>query len=173
MMKKVLILLVLGILSAGCGASTETVQTAIAETQSHWTAVPTQTPYPTVNRTAVFIEAIDDLIIQLEKTIAVGENRTAQAAGKFTPTATGTLPPTKDFRTLNKSNGFFLVGEDIAPGVWRSTGTGDDCYWSITARDGDIIQNHFGLAGGTAYIPASAFQVEFEDCGGWEYLGPP
>jgi hypothetical protein len=40
------ILLVAVILSA-CAPSVQSVQTAIAETQSVWTPIPTQTPYPT------------------------------------------------------------------------------------------------------------------------------
>ena len=70
-----------------------------------------------------------------------------------------------------KGDGFYLINIDIAPGIWRSTGTGDSCYWAVTDRTGDIIDNHFGMAGGTAYIPATGFQVEFDDCGIWEYLG--
>jgi hypothetical protein len=54
--------------------------------------------------------------------------------------------------------------------VWRSDGTNDDCYWEITEADGDIIDNHFGMAGGTASIPASAFQVQFDDCGTWTFI---
>jgi hypothetical protein len=42
-----------------------------------------------------------------------------------------------------------------------------------TAANGDIIDNHFGMAGGTAYISPTAFQVEFNDCGTWVFLSPP
>jgi hypothetical protein len=66
-----------------------------------------------------------------------------------------------------------LIGIDIAPGVWRSTGTDDNCYWEITQANGDIINNHFGMSGGTAYLPANGFQVLFKNCGYWEYLSPP
>jgi hypothetical protein len=44
--------------------------------------------------------------------------------------------------------------------------TGEGCYWSITARNGDILENHFGQAGGTMYVPPTAFQVELDPaCG--------
>jgi len=73
-----------------------------------------------------------------------------------------------------KPAGNYLVGVDIAPGVWRNNGTTDNCYWEVTDRSGSIISNDFGMGGGTAYIPASAFQVSFnEDCGVWTYLGSP
>ena len=71
-----------------------------------------------------------------------------------------------------KSYGLYLVGSEIAAGNWRSSGNSDDCYWSITDNKGEIIDNHFGMAGGTMYIPSNAFQVELDkECGTWEYLG--
>src|SRR5688572_17427405 len=104
----------------------------------------------------------------------------------ITPTATDTPLPTNTPNAAQtstaeafgelvepKGDGFYLVNVDIAPGVWRSNGTGDGCYWATTRQTGSIIDNHFGASGGTAYIAASAFQVEFDDCGTWEYLSPP
>jgi hypothetical protein len=73
----------------------------------------------------------------------------------------------------NKGDGFYVVNMDIAPGIWRSTGTGDDCYWEVTQANGDIIDNHFGMSGGTVYITPTAFQVQFEDCGEWVFFSPP
>jgi len=80
--------------------------------------------------------------------------------------------PTPNPLSSDKSDGFFLVGVEIAPGVWRSQGNADNCYWSITTRTDNIINNYFGMAGGTMYIPATAFQVRLQDCGRWVYLGP-
>lgn len=93
----------------------------------------------------------------------------------ITPTPTNTIPPTKTPDPLKapKGAGFYLVGVDIAPGVWRSDGTGDSCYWAVTSTTGDILDNHFGMAGGTAYISPSGFQVEFTDCGTWTFLQEP
>jgi len=90
----------------------------------------------------------------------------------YTPTAT--IPPmsNKNPLTEDKDNGFYLIGVDIAPGVWRSTGTGDECYWGVTTRTGEYIHGGYGMSGGTAYLPATGFQVEFKDCGIWVYLGP-
>lgn len=36
----------------------------------------------------------------------------------------------------------------------------------------NILDNHYGMAGGTVTIWASDYEVEFNDCGMWEYLGP-
>lgn len=106
---------------------------------------------------------------------------------RFTPTITFTpLPPTAtpnkaltataEFQamlTSDKGDGFYLVNVDIAPGVWRSTGTGSSCYWGVTSKTGDILDNHFGMSGGTAYISPNAFQVEFNDCGIWVFVSGP
>lgn len=89
------------------------------------------------------------------------------------PTNTPTKKPTTDVTKLDKKPGFYLVGKEIAPGVWRSSGDLDDCYWEITTKTGDIIDNHFGMAGGTMYIPQSAFQVRLDkECGDWTWLSP-
>lgn len=91
-----------------------------------------------------------------------------------TPDAAATATAIKAIMlTSLRGNGFYLVNVDIAPGVWRSNGSGDDCYWETSTATGDIIDNHFGAAGGSAYISPNAFQVEFARCGSWEYLGPP
>jgi hypothetical protein len=74
--------------------------------------------------------------------------------------------------TEPKGNGFYTVGIEIAPGRWRSTGSQEDCYWARLTGNQDIIDNHFGMAGGSVTILASDYEVEFNDCGTWEYLGP-
>lgn len=85
------------------------------------------------------------------------------------PPPTATQPPLYD----TKYNGFYLINVDIAPGIWRSNGTSDNCYWEVTTATGDIIQNHFGMAGGTAFIPPNGFQVQFLNCGTWTYIQAP
>lgn len=74
--------------------------------------------------------------------------------------------------TAARGDGFYTVGDEIAPGAWRSTGTGDGCYWERLDADQDILDNHFGDAGGTVTIRSSDYEVHFDDCGAWEYLGP-
>lgn len=85
-----------------------------------------------------------------------------------TPRPTATQDPTR----RSRSDGFYLVGSEISPGLWRSTGTGDSCYWETTSRTGDINNNHFGMAGGTMYVRPSDFQVRLEGCGTWQFLSP-
>jgi hypothetical protein len=70
--------------------------------------------------------------------------------------------------------GVYLVGIDIAPGVWRSTPGADDCYWKRADRTGDIIDNYYSFSGGTIYIAPTDFSVELStECDTWTYLSAP
>lgn len=69
-------------------------------------------------------------------------------------------------------DGFHTVGEEIGAGLWRSNGSGDSCYWARLNSNQDILDNHFGSAGGSVRIRPSDYEVRFEDCGTWEYVGP-
>ncbi len=71
-----------------------------------------------------------------------------------------------------KGDGFYTVGVEIAPGRWKSTGTESGCYWARLDAFQNTLGNHFGNSGGTATIRASDYEVEFNGCGMWEYLGP-
>ncbi len=70
-----------------------------------------------------------------------------------------------------KGTGFYTVGVEIVPGRWQSTGTGDGCYWARLDGNQNLIDNHFGNAGGTMTIGQNDYEVEFNDCGTWEYQG--
>jgi hypothetical protein len=91
----------------------------------------------------------------------------------MTPTITPTVTPTLDPLKKAKGSGMYLVNVDIAPGVWRSDGKNDNCYWKVSSATGGIIRNYYGMAGGTIYIPESGFQVELNDCGTWTFLQNP
>jgi len=150
MNKKIIVVILLcSVLISACAPSAEEIQTAIQKTQSAWTQIPTHTAYPTYTPYPTFTP------IPVTNTPA--------------NTATPTVPPLFS----DKGNGFYLVNVDIAPGVWRSNGTSDGCYWSVTSATGDIIENHFGQSGGTAFISPDAFQVEFNDCGTWSFVQAP
>ena len=72
-----------------------------------------------------------------------------------------------------KESGFYTVGIEIASGLWRSTGTGDGCYVARLDENQETIDNHFGSAGITVSVQPTDYEVEFNDCGTWEYLGKP
>ena len=72
----------------------------------------------------------------------------------------------------NKSDGFYTVGVEIVPGRWKSTGSGDGCYWARLNGNQGLLDNHYGNAGGTVTIRATDYEISFDGCGKWEYLGP-
>ncbi len=168
-------MLVSVVILAACTPKPEQIAPYLQQTLAAWptqTAYPTLTPNPTFTLYPTFtpIQTYTPVNTQTPKVIVV--TATGTATPEYTPTITETPTPTKDPLMMDKRPGIYVVGTDIAPGLWRSLSTGDDCYWEITTRTGDIIDNHFGKAGGTMYIQPNAFQVMLEDeCGNWTYLG--
>jgi hypothetical protein len=146
-MKSVAIILGLALLLAGCGQSgvdDEAVQTAL-------------------------------VVIAAERT------REAQAAsGAATPeepsdaaTVTSDAEIDQLEATGPHEDGVYLVGVDIAPGLWRSTATGQDfCYWARRKYDGVILASYYGLPGGEMSVDANDYEVELDGCGTWIYVGP-
>ena len=71
----------------------------------------------------------------------------------------------------DKTSGVYTVNVEIQPGKWESTGTGEQCFWSILNGKLGTIKNYYGAAGGVLDIPKRAYEVEFRDCGTWVYQG--
>jgi len=155
--------LLISVLLAACGpAGAQTSMTAIANVAQTQTANPTRVTTPTITPNPLF-------------TLTLTEIPT------ITPTSTNTpLPATATAQALanlksDKEPGHYLVNVEIAPGVWRSQGKlFPHCSWTRYTREGHIIQEYNGIAGGTIYIAPTDFEVEFGlKCGNWSYLGPP
>lgn len=171
-MNKLIPFFLIALMLAACAPSAEAIQTAIAETQAVWTEVPSQTSYPTyTNQPKVVITKLVTLTFTSTPEFTFTPSTTPSITP--TPTKTNTKTPTLNPLKAMKGNGFYLVGVDIAPGVWRSEPGISGCYWSLTTRTGDIIDNHFGDSGGTAYISPYVYQVEFNDCGWWTFISDP
>jgi hypothetical protein len=181
-------LLVMALMLVSCGPSEEEIALQLAEainkTVEVYTLVPSNTAYPTHTPAhtstpfPTYTSQNTPTTRIVTRIVIVTETKTATPlhTPTITDTPTATLPPTatEDPLQADKHQGIYLVGVDIAPGVWRSTGSGDDCYWEITRMNGSIINNHYGMAGGTMYIAPSAFQVSMEyDCGDWTFLQGP
>jgi hypothetical protein len=184
-------LLVLAMAAVACSTATPTPQTIIEVAQQ---TVEVPVTIEVTREVEVEVTQIVTEIVEITRLVPVTVtppptplmSATPSNTPTITPTPTDTPLPTSTPNRMQtataeafaaliepKGDGFYLVNVDITPGIWRSTGSQDDCYWSVTQADGDIMDNHFGMAGGTAYISPSAFQVEFNDCGRWEYIGPP
>jgi hypothetical protein len=68
-------------------------------------------------------------------------------------------------------DGVYEVGVDIQPGKWKTSGSGQSCYWELTSKGGDIIDND-NVSGPTVIvIPASAFSFTTTRCGTWNKTG--
>ena len=74
--------------------------------------------------------------------------------------------------TAPRGDGFYTVGAEIATGQWHSTGAGGSCYWERRDVNQNIIDNYFGAAGVTVVVSGSDYEINFNGCGTWEYLGP-
>ena len=174
-MKTYTAIMALVVVLAGCaGPGLQTQATPIIQTvvvtqivQAPTLApLPTYTPYPTYT-------PVPPVIVTATP---IPATPTPIGTPTFTPSPTVTPNVAKTATAearliLPKSDGFYLVNVDIAPGVWRSQGTSTNCNWKRTTKTGDVINMHYGQAGGTIYISSDDFQVQFSRCGTWVYLG--
>jgi len=154
---------------------------------STYTPAPTYTPRPTVaikvevtrivivtetpTPTPLFTETPTLLPVQLTATEKAQVAQATEVRRLANAYETATAQAESDAILKGPhGDGFYLVGVDIAPGLWRNNGQTSDCYWERSTKTGDIIDNHFGDGGGTAYILPSDFQFETGDCGTWVWL---
>ena len=186
-MRRILVLSLVFVFLSSCAPSAEQIKLAVVGTLA---AIPTYTPYPTYTpqeptytpgptQTPVIIVVIatyppPDSAPPTQAPAApeiILEPTFAPAATAPAPTQAPEIPGT---RTADKGPGIYLVGIDIAPGVWRNNGTSDNCLWRRQDRKGELIKMFWGQGGGTIYIDPTDFQVDLQkDCGTWTYLGPP
>ncbi len=69
-------------------------------------------------------------------------------------------------------DGIFIVGGEISPGLWRSTSADQRfCYWARRKYDGILLGSYYGLPGIEMRIFASDYEVEFDGCGTWIFMG--
>ncbi len=118
-------------------------------------------------------------------TAAAARTQTAEALPTSTPTAgpssTPTLTPlpasaltaTADFVLYGPhGDGVYQVGVAIAPGTWRAIPDRNGfCYWARRKYDGILLGEHYGPPGGEIFIHETDFEVEFDDCGVFVFMG--
>lgn len=70
-------------------------------------------------------------------------------------------------------DGVYQVGVTIAAGVWRSIPQQQDrfCYWARRKYDGILLGSHYGPSGGEILVRPTDYEVEFDGCGVWVYMG--
>ncbi|MFZ3151933.1 MAG: hypothetical protein WA116_09670 [Anaerolineaceae bacterium] len=171
----IIVLILISSLMAACTPKPEQVKPYVDQTLAAW---PTQTPYATYTSVATYTAmptyTKGPTLTGVVKIVTATFTSTPRFTPTETPIPTDTPVPTATSDPLKspKTDGFYLVNVDIAPGVWRSNGSQENCYWAVTTATGGILDNHFGMAGGTMYVPANGFQVELDDCGTWTWLQP-
>ncbi len=69
-----------------------------------------------------------------------------------------------------KTDGYYVVGLDMAPGVWKSNGQGAQCYWARQNVTQDLLDNDLGFAGGAVTIRPDDFEFYTRGCGTWTML---
>ncbi|MEX1247206.1 MAG: hypothetical protein WEA61_01885 [Anaerolineales bacterium] len=113
--------------------------------------------------------------------LAAPITQTAAALPSSTPNPTATSTPSSPPTPLAEqiqltgphADGVYQVGVSIAPGLWRSIPQHQDrfCYWARRKYDGIILGSHYGPPGGEILIRPADYEVEFDGCGVWVYMG--
>lgn len=168
MKTSITIMALLVLILAGCQSATALSPTAAPSATAYPTYTPlppldTLTPYPTYTKgptqTAVVIVVT-----------ATGPlyTLTPTTAPTKTPIPSPTVEP---INTKDKTEGVYLVGEEVAPGNWRASG---DCYAVTQDKNGDQLDMTTGNRS-IIMVPPTAYSVKFVSYPGnctWSYLGP-
>jgi hypothetical protein len=97
---------------------------------------------------------------------AFSSSRCGEWSADMTPI---TASPTAPF-----GDGDFLVGSEVSPGIWRSTG-GSTCYWerrsAFSGDFNDIIANDNQGPSGTVSIAPTDVGFSSSRCGTWTKIG--
>lgn len=86
--------------------------------------------------------------------------------GANSPVSTPATPSTG----VMAGDGVYIVGSDVHPGTYRSTGS-DNCYWArlkdATGGAGSILANHLASGPQLVTIVEGDFAFETTRCGSW------
>jgi hypothetical protein len=122
--------------------------------------------------------AVAELAAEATLTASAAPSATATFGPSPTPTQTPFPPHVVEatqqaILTGPHGDGVYQVGVTIAQGVWRSIPQNTDrfCFWARRKYDGIQLGSHYGKAGGDILIRPEDFEVEFDGCGVWVYMG--
>ncbi len=149
-----------------------------------YTIAPTKTAKPTATRSSVRRGTVTATVTPFPTMTAYP---TYTVLPSLTPNATYTAQPTPEPQVIwqivtatndpdvlkaDKKDGFYLVGVDIAPGIWtiQPDASYTKCYWKLTDRRNQIIRNYLGTAGGSIFIDDTMLQLEIQNCGTLEFV---
>lgn len=63
-----------------------------------------------------------------------------------------------------KGRGSYLVGVEMAPGIWRSSGTEDTCYLKLNSLAGELEDIVGDPPGSTFSVPVGDYIVIISGC---------
>lgn len=118
--------------------------------------------------TTVSAGSVQPSVQATQATAATTSPPTTASATTAAPAPTS--PPTSAGPKTSFSDGSYRVGVDIAPGTYRSSGTGSDCYWKRLSNftgQNDILANYLSNSPTTVTILASDAGFETHRCGTW------
>ncbi len=178
-MNKLILLFIIVLLGSACGQAPAPVVVTNQVTQLATVEV---TRLATVQVTRLATVQVTQLAtVQVTQLIVV----TATYSGPTeTPAPTATLAPsatptaTVDFTKSDKRDGSYMVGSEIAAGIWRSSGgsADDECWLTIKTFSGDLVDITGELPGATIRIPAGEYIVYIGGGSGnkcvWSFLKP-
>jgi hypothetical protein len=75
----------------------------------------------------------------------------------------------------NFPNGTYLVGTEIKPGTYKSSGpdgsNGAGCYWARHSKNNDLLDNNVSQGPSIVVVHASDFSIEFAGCEPYKKVG--
>lgn len=125
-----------------------------------------------------------EIVTQLvTKLVTVEVTRLVEVTKEIIVTATYSGPtstpePTADLTKMDKKDGSYMVGSEIAPGIWRSSGgsASEECWSRVETFSGDLEEISGELPGGTIRIPDGQYIVYIGGGSGnkctWSFLMP-
>lgn len=130
--------------------------------------------YNNAREDAAYYEKMRDEAMAKTKTETVVSTKTEVKTETVTvtpPAPTSTQPPAPTGPTTSFGDGTWMVGQDIAPGTYK-TSTSGSCYWErlkgLSGQFEDIIANGLG-SGGQVIVTIAESDKAFrsQDCGTW------
>jgi hypothetical protein len=121
----------------------------------------------------VTVEVTHEIIVT-----ATYSGPTATFTQTLTPAPSATPAPTLDQTKADKRDGSYMVGTEIAAGIWRSSGgvTDENCALTIKSFSGDLADITYNLPGATIRIPSGEYIVYVGGGSGnkciWSFLQP-
>ena len=86
------------------------------------------------------------------------------------------LSPQTSSPTAGFGDGYWIVGSEVAPGLWRNSDSSGTCYWErlsgFSWEFKDIIANGLSDAIETVQISGGDAGFNSSRCGSWTHLGP-